>query len=61
VKGIAPNLDFFLYRPALSNPPLCSWLECERITICQLFDMHEALDLRAAFAEEAAEKAKAKK
>ena len=54
---IAPNLNFFLYRPALATPPLCSFLECERITLRQLMDMHDALDLRAALSEHAAQKA----
>lgn len=47
-------MNFFIYRPALANPPLCSFLDCERITLKQLLDMHEALDLRAAAAEKAA-------
>jgi len=54
VKQVAPNLNFFLYRPALSSPPLCSFLECERITLKQLMDMHEALDFKAATADKAA-------
>lgn len=53
MKRIAPNLNFFLYRPALADPPLCSWLDCERINLKQLMDMHEALDLRAAQQERA--------
>lgn len=53
MKQVAPNLNFFLYRPAISNPPLCSFLDCERITLKQLLDMHEALDFRAAAADKA--------
>ena len=53
MKRIAPNLNTFLYRPALANPPLCSFPECARVTLKQLLDMHEALDLRGALAERA--------
>lgn len=55
---MAPNVDLFRYRPALANPPLCSFLDCERITLSQLMDMHEVLDLRAAGIERAAETAR---
>ena len=53
MKLIAPNINLYVYRPAFAQPALCSWLECERITLSQLLDMHEALDLRAALAEQA--------
>ncbi|MGZ2501738.1 hypothetical protein ACVINI_002220 [Rhizobium beringeri] len=32
----------------MANPPLCSFIECERINLRQLLDMHEILDLRTA-------------
>lgn len=54
MKRVAPNLNFFLYRPALAAPPMCSFLECEKITLKQLLDMHEALDFRAAAADKLA-------
>lgn len=37
----------------MADPPLCSFLECERVTLKQMLDMHEILDLRAAAAEKA--------
>jgi hypothetical protein len=37
----------------MAAAPLCSFLDCERITLKQLLDMHEILDLRLASAEKA--------
>lgn len=54
MKQVAPNLNHFIYRPALANPPLCSFLDCDRLTLRQLLDMHEALALRAAGADKLA-------
>jgi len=56
VRQIAPNLNFTLFRPALANPPLCSYLECKKVTLDELLDMHEILDLRRAMGDRAAEK-----
>lgn len=44
---IAPNLDLYLWRPILSEPPLCSLKELQDGTygINDLMDMHEALNL----------------
>jgi len=42
----------------MADPPLCSWLECERITLKQLLDMHEAIDLRLAATERAVQRRK---
>ncbi len=53
-------MDFYLYRPAMAQPPLCTWLEVEKINLRQLMDMHEALDLRTAAAEKAALRAATK-
>jgi len=39
---------------------MCSFLDCERVTLIQLLDMHEALDLRRAMNERAIENAKRK-
>lgn len=51
MKRVAPNLDFFLYRPALAEPPLCSWSDVDRLTLTQLLDMHEALNFKAAMSD----------
>lgn len=53
MRRVAPTINLFLYRPAFADPPLCSFIDCERITLRQLLDMHEALDLRAAAADKA--------
>lgn len=37
----------------MADPPLCTWFDCERMTLKHLLDMHEALDLRAASADKA--------
>lgn len=44
----APNLDFYVWRPILSEPPLCSLKELSdgTYTINDLADMHEALNLK---------------
>lgn len=55
---MAPNLNFYLFRPAMSEPPLCSWAECQAATLNDLADMHEALDLRQAQQQRAARAAK---
>jgi hypothetical protein len=52
VKRIAPNLNLFLWRPVLAE--LCSYTELKTtITLAELYDMHEALDLKGAQAEKA--------
>lgn len=39
----------FLWRPVLAEPPLCTWREvCTVLTIDDIADMHEALDVREA-------------
>lgn len=32
----------------MAEPPLCSWLDIDQVTLNQLLDMHEALDFKAA-------------
>lgn len=57
MKRAAPNVNLFLYRPALANPPMATYAECNSVTLSELLDMHELLDLRAAMAERAASQA----
>lgn len=54
---MAPNLDDikqYLLRPMMASPPLCSYGECKALTLEELADLHEVLDLRAANAEKLA-------
>lgn len=48
----------FLWRPVLAEPPLCSWLDICRpgLTIDDVADMHEALDLKEAALKRARER-----
>lgn len=49
MKRIAPNLDLFLWRPILADPPIYTQSDLHRwVTISDVFDAHEALDLVAA-------------
>jgi hypothetical protein len=45
---VAPNLDMMLWRPVLTEPPLCSFRElCDgTYSLDDLYDFHEALDLK---------------
>lgn len=57
---MAPNLTDtknYLFRPAMALPPLCSYPECKALTLEELADLHEVLDLRAANAEKLAKAA----
>jgi len=57
VKRVAPNLEVFLWRPILADPPLYGMRDLkEWVTLSDVLDAHEALDLRSAMAERAAEK-----
>lgn len=57
MKRIAPNLDLFLWRPIISDPPLYTMRDVkEWVTLTDLLDAHEALDLKGAMAERASEK-----
>ena len=35
----------------MASPSLCTFLDCEKVTLRQLLDMHEILDLRSASAQ----------
>lgn len=51
---IAPNLNLFLWRPTLAEPPMCTARDLnEWVTLVDLLDMHEALDLKEAMMETA--------
>jgi len=43
-----PNIDLFLHRPLLSNPPLCSLKDLKdgSIYILDVLIMHQLLDLK---------------
>ena len=57
LKRIAPNLDIFMWRPLLSDPPMLTMRDLnEWVTIKDLLDAHEALDLKAAMQERASSK-----
>ena len=54
LSRIAPNLNMFMWRPLLSDPPLLTMRDLnEWVTIKDLLDAHEALDLKSALAERA--------
>lgn len=36
----------FLWRPVIAEPPLCSLTDLDRLTLDDVADLHEALDLR---------------
>ena len=56
MKVIAPNLDLFLWRPIVADPPLYSQRDLyDWVTLKDVFDAHEALDLIAARNEKAYE------
>lgn len=46
IERVAPNINFFLWRPVLSTPRLCRLHELSDGTYSffDLLDMHEALD-----------------
>jgi hypothetical protein len=56
MRVIAPNLDLFLWRPIIADPPLYTQRDLrEWVTLKDVFDAHEALDLKAAKDEKAHE------
>lgn len=57
MKRVAPNLNLMLWRPMLAEPPLFTMRDLrEWVTLTDLLDAHEALDLKAAMQERASEK-----
>ena len=57
IKRIAPNLDWFLWRPILAQRPKYTQYDLKHwVTIDDVLDAHEALDLEAAFEERAQKK-----
>lgn len=51
----------YIWRPCLAEPPLCSYLELNTVlTIDDLANFHEALDLKDAMAERARRNAERK-
>lgn len=56
MERIAPSLNMFLWRPVIEDPPMYTQADLNTwVTIKDVFDAHEALDLRAAFHEKAHE------
>jgi hypothetical protein len=56
MKEIAPNIDLFLWRPVLASSPIYTQKDLhEWVTLRDVFDAHEALDLIAAREEKAHE------
>jgi hypothetical protein len=50
---VAPNLDMFLWRPILADPPVYSMKDLrEWVTLQDVLDAHEALDLKMALGKE---------
>lgn len=55
---IAPNLDLFLWRPVLADPPVYTLSDLRHwVTLTDVFDAHELLDLKGAMAEKASDNA----
>ncbi|RIX97187.1 hypothetical protein D3218_19090 [Aureimonas flava] len=51
---MAPNLNFWLWRPILADPPLYSVGDLETwVTLTHVMDCHEALDLKEASLQKA--------
>ena len=54
MKKAAPTLDWFLWRPILADPPIYTQADLRTwVTLSDVLDAHEALDLRGAFDEKA--------
>lgn len=52
IAKIAPNLNLFLWRPIIASPPLYTMADLRTwVTISDVLDAHEALDLKGAQAE----------
>jgi hypothetical protein len=63
VGRIAPQIsqEIYIWRPVLAEPPLCTILELKTsLTIDDLADLHEAMDLKEATAERARRNAERK-
>lgn len=56
MKRAAPTLNPFLWRPILANPPIYTQQDLKTwVTLSDVLDAHEALDLIGAINEKAAE------
>lgn len=56
---IAPNIDLYLYRPVLSDPPIYTMVDLRKwVTLMDVVRAHELLDLKGAMAEKARSKPK---
>ena len=52
MEKIAPNVvgAMWLFRPLYADPPLVTAGELAGLTLCQIADLHEVLDLKAEIA-----------
>lgn len=58
MKRVAPSLNLFLWRPVLANPPIYTQQDLKTwVTLKDVIDAHEALDLMGAINEKAADHA----
>lgn len=58
---MAPNLDLFLWRPVLAEPPIYTMSDLKTwVTLTDVFNAHEVLDLKGAIAEKASDNAASK-
>ena len=61
VERVAPNLNHYLWRPILADPPLYGPMDLRTLTLVEVMDANEALDLRDARAIKAQRAAEAAK
>lgn len=50
----------WFYRPLFADPPMVSAGELARLTLCQIADLHEVMDVKAEIAWRAEQRAKKK-
>lgn len=56
-RRAAPNINLFLWRPILAAPPIYTQHDLKTwVTLSDVLDAHEALDLQAMMNEKAAAK-----
>ena len=62
MERIAPNAvgRMWMLRPIISDPPLATVGDLSRLTLCQIADLHEVMDLKAEIAWRAEQRAKRK-
>ncbi|WP_156032011.1 hypothetical protein [Shinella sp. DD12] len=54
MERIAPNLNMWLWRPIVADPPIYTQADLRNwVTLQDVMDAHEALDLKGAMQEKA--------